>query len=481
MRLTESSLTLNAALPSLTQFLQWLEQLFTAKHSVFSVDPKDVVFLARWSEQARQYSDFLKLAFPQQAQPESRWISSIWKLGRYSIASKSLVRLAREFPALFNPMRVERIPAPALTLYRVDNGHSPLKTVLRRTVGDGNADELTSRLGRIWNTQDPEAHFRKACSLNLTVHAEIQLLAFYDHNSEFKPVFRFMGVSKKSCYLCHKFLMTHPESFTVSSCHQRLYASWIPPPAAKSAVYKRYKTLIADLSKSMESTAKQDLVERLGGPRRPVPLESTGGVSLSGLATPSIARARTPVSISLSQHPSYRQNEKRVMEFGLDAEIAKRSMPHDLEAPDIGSSCEESGHVSSIGGVQESEVNSVSQVASMVFHITRADDPSKQDIVCMNTIISPVTNRPSWANLVGILEQDGDFEVGFKEGHEFIVFNGNIRVANERQFLAAVQYLHNLKIWSSEALVDSFDNRRRQIAFLRSCTLERSKKRKEPN
>ena len=212
----------------------------------------------------------------------------------------------------------------------------------------------------------------------------------------------------------------------------------------------------AALSATMESTAKQDLVERLGGPRRPVPPDSTAGVSLSGLVTPNAARAATPISILRSRYLTCDQNKKQVTDIAIDKEIAQLSMPHGLvEAPDVGSSYEETGHVTNLAEEQDSDV-SISRVASMVFHLTRADDPTKQDIVCMETIICPLTNRPSWAKLVGILEQEGDFELGFKEGHNFFMVNGKILVAYEWQFLASLQYLHNLKNWNSE--VDSFDN-----------------------
>jgi hypothetical protein len=71
----------------------------------------------------------------------------------------------------------------------------------------------------------------------------------------------------------------------------------------------------------------------------------------------------------------------------------------------------------------------------MVFHLTRADDPTKQGIVCMETIICPLTNGPSWAKLVGILEQEGDFELGFKEGHDFIMINGKFEWLMNGNFL----------------------------------------------
>src|SRR5438034_3878223 len=91
----------------------------------------------------------------------------------------------------------------------------PLTCVLRRVVGN-NAEECLSRLGRLWNTADPESYFRDACPLDLVTHAEMQLVSFYDHNSRCKPTFRFIGVSKKSCYLCRMFLTNHSEGFNIS-------------------------------------------------------------------------------------------------------------------------------------------------------------------------------------------------------------------------------------------------------------------------
>lgn len=111
----------------------------------------------------------------------------------------------------------------------------------------------------------------------------MQLLNFYDNNPERRPPFRFIGVSKKSCFLCQGFLIRHPQSFNIASCHQKLYLNWRPLPAADRTVYRQYKTIITDLSKAMESIAKQELQHRLGL-RRPVPPDSTASVSASGLS-----------------------------------------------------------------------------------------------------------------------------------------------------------------------------------------------------
>ena len=158
----------------------------------------------------------------------------------------------------------------------------PLTSVLRRLASGQEVNQYISRLTEVWGVQDPEAYFRDICTLHLPVHAEMQLLNFYDNNPRRRPSFRFIGVSKKSCFLCQWFLARHPLSFSVSSCHQKLYLNWRPPPAADIAVYRQYKTIVTDLSKAMESVAKQELQNRLGL-RRPVPPDSTAGVSVSGL------------------------------------------------------------------------------------------------------------------------------------------------------------------------------------------------------
>ena len=184
-------------------------------------------------------------------------------MGRYGVASRALVQLAVEFPALFNPMMVELLEAPAETLVTVPETEMPLTCVLWRVAQD-RSEELKLRLARIWNTKDVETLFRQTCCHKLVVHAEMQLINFYDHNQPLKPTFRFTGVSKKSCYLSHMFLTTHPESFCVSSCHQKLYLTWIPPPAVGPKMYRRYKTLTTELSKVMEATARQALEGRMG-------------------------------------------------------------------------------------------------------------------------------------------------------------------------------------------------------------------------
>jgi hypothetical protein len=137
-------------------------------------------------------------------------------------------------PALFCPMQIETVHSPAKLVFSTPCTGRPLSQVLRRVVGD-REEELSNRLATVWNVSNPEV---RACHLRPAVHAEMQLIGFYDHNPELTSSFRLIGVSKESFYLCQRFLMGHASSFTVSSCQQELYLSWRPPPSAKAKTYK---------------------------------------------------------------------------------------------------------------------------------------------------------------------------------------------------------------------------------------------------
>lgn len=429
---------------ALQRFLEWYRHISAMRDLPLHPEPKDLLPFVRWAREARQhYLEFLKGAYSTRTQQLPRWVRILFKLGRYSVASRVLVQLASEFPALFNPMRVESVVAPATTRFTITGQELPLTCVLRRVVDGASADEQLPRLARIWNTAEPEAHFREACSLTLKVHAEMQLLGFYDHNPNCKPSFRFIGVSKKSCYLCHMFLTTHPDSFATSSCHQKLYVSWMPPLATSVKVYKKYKVLATELTKIMEATAKEDLKSRLGSPRRPIPADSTAGVSLSGLTSSDLAGAISQVPAGSCRKSTGSRNSTEAAVDEVDEENA--NLEPVLFPIEVVSPTEESWFYN----------NETPPITAMVFHFTRADDATRQDIVSIGDILEPFTDYPSWPKLVKILEVDDGVGVGFKEGRDFLMIDARIRVMNERQFFACLQYLHNLKIFSLDAFVCS--------------------------
>ena len=168
-----STSTVSPDSPALQKFLEWYGHIFSIKNLASDPDPKILVCHIQWAQDAKwYYIEFLKAAFSTTAQTLPRWIYTIFKLGRYGIASKALIQFASEVPSLFNPLIVGTVTAPPKTRFAVQKDKMPFTCVLRRVVG-GHEGEYVSRLARVWNTEDPEAYFQRACSLNLTVYTKI--------------------------------------------------------------------------------------------------------------------------------------------------------------------------------------------------------------------------------------------------------------------------------------------------------------------
>ncbi|QBZ66679.1 hypothetical protein PoMZ_13662 [Pyricularia oryzae] len=236
-----------------------------------------------WAAQARwKYSKRIKSLFCSDEEEMPPWIKHIYKLARYHLATKAMVKLATRQPDIFTSIHVEAVEAPGQQRFFLANDITALRTTFQRLTKT-NPGSLVEKLGQTWLTDDPEARFRKACRLNFTVHAEMQLLTFYDHNPDFTPRLLFMGTSKKVCFLCYNFLSRHPLAIGVSASYQKLYPTWIPVPCS-SSVRKKHKTLFWDLNRHLEETVLRDLETRLGV-RRPVHMDFTAGPSLTTTGT----------------------------------------------------------------------------------------------------------------------------------------------------------------------------------------------------
>lgn len=430
------------------RFLQWIAMLPLLAQKDSGSSPKKILAYIQWAADAKWvYSRFIKATFKAKGRPVPPWVVNIYKLGRYAVASKVLVKFAVENRSLFRPMRVEALAAPPKQRYMLSEG-SHLEAALRRSVG-GDTGETTMRLSRHWNVSNPEKHFCKKCPDELTVHAELQLVNFYDQNRDMMPRRRFIGVSKKSCFLCHKFLEHHPLNFVVSACHQKLYLSWLPPRCTDNKIYKQYRKLTNELSVAMESAAKYEIEQRLGsGTRRPVPLDSTAGVSL-------------PVApINHAMYPS--DDEVELSASGSTDDIFEQDLRHQyvttpnsaLNVADKFSTNE--GNRPLLSSVISSTSNEeVDETTSRVitFHVKRADDPMRQDLVAITHLVNPLSRKPCWDLLCAILATDQRLCIGFDEASEFLLINRSLRVSNARQFEACLEYLRNAQSWNNEALV----------------------------
>jgi nucleic acid/nucleotide deaminase of polymorphic system toxin len=265
------------------KFREWVSNLPLLVTLPRGSDSASLIAHIKWASQARWvYSGQLETMLETQDLTLPSWLKHIYKLGRYYAATKAMIKLAMKQPDILARIHVEVIQPPAPEHFTIRKDPTALATALKRlTKTDPQA--LMQKLGQNWLTDDPEGRLRKACEMRLLVHAEMQLLSFYDHNVDLTPRLLFMGTSKKACYLCHEFISRHPLTIGVSATHNKLYPAWMPAPG-NSAVRKKHKVLLWEFSRHLEGTAARDLEMRLGLRRQPA-MDSTAGPSLTTTAT----------------------------------------------------------------------------------------------------------------------------------------------------------------------------------------------------
>ena len=161
---------------------------------------------------------------------------AVGKLGRYYSISCDLVCVARsEEYSIFNSISIETSPTlrPSQPL-KVDKNVHPLTALqnILRPRGDEQSKSLRPSLERCLGkrTEVILDQFRLAIAdyhKSVKVHAEIQLLFFYELNPKrIRP--RTICSSKSACYLCDLFFGLHGQYY-VPRTHGRLYHRWTLP------------------------------------------------------------------------------------------------------------------------------------------------------------------------------------------------------------------------------------------------------------
>lgn len=174
--------------------------------------------------------------------------------------------------------------------------------VLRR-LNSSQIEIYRRRLSQIWKgKENPQSYFAQQCPDHFSVHTELQLVSFYDDNPHIKPSFRFIGVSKKLCFLCSRFLANHSLSIIISAYHQKLYSTWAASSTKAKKIHNSYKLIIKRLICTIEAAIKQQLDLRSKFSHESVPPDSLAGVSLSGITEP---RSIPVISEALLEEPVY--------------------------------------------------------------------------------------------------------------------------------------------------------------------------------
>ena len=95
--------------------------------------------------------------------------------------------------------------------------------------------------------------FRSDCSKAYSLHAEMQLVHYYDSGGGQRPTIDYFGSSKKSCFLCEYFLRSLPSPVGTRGRHGICYPAWgIPcPTSPETAVaLDRLKDILVSRIKS---------------------------------------------------------------------------------------------------------------------------------------------------------------------------------------------------------------------------------------
>lgn len=306
------------------------------------------------------------------------------KVARYHEFSRALLHTAKNNPNVFTNAQVETVSLNKRYFKTPKAGQiATLSTcVTRCCTGDGTLTRLCQKLGvkTTQATQDFAIQVTRTAN-EAKVHAEIQLVTYYDLNHSSLPP-RVIASNKDACYLCHKLIRIHGK-YHVPGTHGRLWPEW------KLLAFAMHGPLQEKLNEDLEAHIFAISRRILSLKKRPVtnlpnestvfplfnsastirsvlvpppnPALGTGGPSESRKSEPDEmplavlptdvqtgterpARLPTPDSSAESDDPTFREPSMRTIgiAFGNDNEALLPSQPEEVTDEEVNSA--DNGH-----------------------------------------------------------------------------------------------------------------------------------------
>ena len=195
---------------------------------------------------------------------------AIGKLGRYYSTSRDLVKAARDRGfQVFKRILVEavRIPRPSQVLVTES---LPFKEALQLVHSSAHLvqrQRLTEYLEtEAYRKDESNYRVRFICKNSAwKVHAEVQLLIFYELNPSIRPP-RVICSSKSACYLCNLFFKIHGQ-YWIPNSHGRLYDRWVLPDIRDDLSPTRWQYLCS-IVEEMDSAIQEKIMANLGNRQR---------------------------------------------------------------------------------------------------------------------------------------------------------------------------------------------------------------------
>ncbi|KAF8441206.1 hypothetical protein BGX38DRAFT_820672 [Terfezia claveryi] len=178
---------------------------------------------------------------------------TIQKLGRYRIATQALIDAIRTNPGQFNNVEVESVQPPSS--FDVNASIYPdadLKQYLRGLMNTWRITSISKE-----SFEQMKGHFTDRCAELPVVHAEMQLIKYYEENpKEDQPTL--IGCSKKPCQICVRFIHLQGK-FQVEKAHARISHRWaIPNIRCKNAeTTEKISDILNTISREMEDSLKE--------------------------------------------------------------------------------------------------------------------------------------------------------------------------------------------------------------------------------
>ena len=194
---------------------------------------------------------------------------AVKKVGRYYGTSLKLVAAARRKGyKIFNHIAVEVVQLQGLTkapdlsieftlLNAVQNAIRPSGSLEQEATGRSIETYLQKPLAQIQREYGTTIIRTK----HLKVHAEIQLLFYYEMHPDHRMIPKVICSSKSACYLCDLFIRLHGK-FIMPRTHGRIYEKWILPYSIQGISMERRRTLgdvIKQFNDALESKIKLTL------------------------------------------------------------------------------------------------------------------------------------------------------------------------------------------------------------------------------
>lgn len=158
---------------------------------------------------------------------------TVKKLASYGSTAEFLVRLAAK-KSIFASIDITLVKATAMEMKPIVEANRFIAGLFTDVYGSSQAPSAVPKLKTCLKQQqkqqqqlDYPAFCRAVSSTRFVVHAEIQLVAYYEsHRAAFPP--RVLCSSKKACFLCNLFVNLHGKFF-MPSTHGRIYDTWTIP------------------------------------------------------------------------------------------------------------------------------------------------------------------------------------------------------------------------------------------------------------